>query len=384
MIGFSLTEEQQILRDTAHKFAENEIRPVAAEYDKSGDFPWDVMQKAFETGLMNAELPEEYGGPGLSALDSVIISEELGWGCAGMATTIGANGLALTPIMIAATEEQKQRFLPKMTESLRFASFCLTEAGAGSDAGSVKTVAEKNGGYYTINGVKQFITNGGVAKTFTVMASTDRSKGARGLTALVVEADETEGVSVGKEEDKMGQRASNTAEVVFENVRVPEENRLGSEGQGFKIFMQTLDRTRAGIGALAVGVARAAMEYAANYSKERVQFGTPIAMNQAVSFAIADMGMKIEAARLLTWKAAWLCDQDIKPTKESAFAKAFATDVAMEVTTAAVQIYGGYGYMRDYPLEKLMRDAKLLQIYEGTNEIQRLVMAREMIMKGKL
>jgi len=384
MISFSLSEEQQILRETAHKFAENEMRPVAAQYDKSGEFSWDVMQKAFETGLMNAEIPEEYGGAGLSQLDEALISEELGWGCAGMATTIGANGLALTPILIAGTDEQKQRFLPKMTESLRFASFCLTESGAGSDAGSVSTVAEKSNGHYIINGTKQFITNGGVAKTFTIMASTDRSKGARGLTALIVESDEVDGVSVGKEEDKMGQRASNTAEVVFENVKVPESNRLGKEGQGFKIFMATLDRTRAGIGALAVGLARAAMEAAADYSRERVQFGAPIAVNQAVSFAIANMGMKIQAARLLVWEAAWLGDQGLKQAKQSAFAKAFASDVAMEVTTAAVQVFGGYGYMRDYPVEKYMRDAKLMQIYEGTNEIQRVVIAREMIMKGNI
>jgi len=384
MIGFSLSEEQQILRETAHKFAENEMRPVAAQYDKSGEFPWDVMQKAFETGLMNAEVPEEYGGAGLSQLDAAIISEELGWGCAGMATSIGANGLALTPILIAATDEQKQRFLPKMTESLRLAAFCLTEAGAGSDAGSVSTLAEKSNGHYIINGTKQFISNGGVAKTFTLMASTNRAKGARGLTALVVESDETGGITVGKEEDKMGQRASNTAEVVFDNVKVPESNRLGKEGQGFKIFMETLDRTRASIGSLAVGLARAAMEAAADYSKERRQFGAPIAVNQAISFAIADMGMNIEAARLLTWQAAWLGDQGLKQTKQSAFAKTFASDVAMEVTTAAVQVLGGYGYMRDYPVEKYMRDAKLMQIYEGTNEIQRLVMAREMIMKGHI
>jgi len=384
MISFDLSEEQQILRETAHKFAENEIRPVAAQYDVSGEFPWDVMQKAFDAGLINAEVPEEYGGAGLGALDQAIISEEIGWGCVGMATTVGANDLALMPILIAATDEQKKRFLPKMTESLRFASFCLTEAGAGSDAGAVSSVAEKSNGQYIINGTKQFISNGGVAKTFTIIASTDRSKGARGLTAIVVEADECDGVSVGKKEDKMGQRASNTAEVVFENVKVPEANRLGKEGEGFKIFMKTLDRTRAGIGAIAVGLARSAMEHAANYSKERVQFGMPIAMNQAISFSIADMGMKIDAARLLTWRAAWMVDQGERVTKQSAFAKTFASDVAMEATTQAVQIFGGYGYMRDYPVEKLMRDAKLIQIYEGTNEIQRLVMAREMLLKGNL
>jgi len=271
-----------------------------------------------------------------------------------------------------------------MTESLRFAAFCLTEAGAGSDAASVSTVAEKSNGNYIINGTKQFITNGGVAKTLTVVANTDRSRSGRGLTAIVVDRDECDGVSVGKEEDKMGHRASNTAEVIFDNVKVPESNRLGKEGQGFKIFMQTLDRTRAGIGALAVGVARAAMEYAVNYSKERVQFGEPIAKNQAISFAIANMGIKIEAARLLTWQAAWMADQGMKQSKQSAFAKAFASDVAMEVTTEAVQVLGGYGYMRDYPVEKLMRDAKLLQIYEGTNQIQRLVISREMIMKGNV
>jgi acyl-CoA dehydrogenase len=384
VISFELSEDQQLLRDTAHKFAEKEMRPVAAKYDKSGEFPWDVMQKAFDSGLMNAVIPEEYGGAGLSHMDDAIISEEFGWGCLGMATTLGANALALTPILVGASDEQKQRFLPKMTESLRFASFCLTEAGAGSDAGAVSTVAEKVGGDYIINGTKQFITNGGVAKTFTVVALTDKGKGARGLSAFVVESDECDGVSVGKEEDKMGQRGSNTAEVIFENVKVPEANLLGKEGRGFKIFMETLDHTRAGIGALGVGGARAAMEHAAQYSKERVQFGMPIAMNQGVSFMISDMGIKTEAARLLVWQAAWMADQGMKMGKESAFAKCFATDVCMEVAINAVQVFGGYGYMRDYPVEKIMRDAKLLQIYEGTNQIQRLVIAREMLMKGNL
>ncbi len=384
MISFELTEEQQILKDTAHKFAENEMRPVAAQYDESGEFPMEVMQKAFDSGLMNATIPEEYGGAGLSHLDDCIISEEFGWGCLGMATTLGANALALTPLLIAGTDEQKKRFLPKMCESLRFASFCLTESGAGSDAGAVATVAEKVDGHYIINGTKQFITNGGYAKTFTVMASTDKAKGARGLTAIVVDTDECDGVSVGKEENKMGQRASNTAEVIFENVKVPEANRLGKEGQGFRIFMKTLDLTRSGIGALALGGARAAMEHAAQYSKERIQFGMPIAMNEAISFMIADMGMKIDAARLLVWRAAWMADQGMRMGKQSAFAKAFATDVCMETAINAVQIFGGYGYMKDYPVEKIMRDAKLLQIYEGTNQIQRLVIAREMLMKGNL
>ena len=380
MIGFDLTQEQIALQDMARKFAANEIRPKAVEYDHAGTFPEEIFGKAFGLGLMSGYIPEEYGGLGLKALDSCIIDEELAWGCSGIATSMTSNGLALTPILVAGTDDQKKRFVAPFAEKLRYASFCLTEPGAGSDAGGIATTAKKEGDGYVINGRKCFITNGSYASQYTVFASTDRSKGHKGLSAFIVPRS-LSGVSVGKKEDKMGQRASDTADVLFEDVKVPAENLLGKEGEGFKIAMITLDYTRPSIAAFAVGVARAAFELAMQYSKERVQFGVPIAMNQAIHFLLADMAMEIEAARLLTYKGAWVLDQGKRNTKESSFAKAYAADLAMRVTTDAVQIYGGYGYMRDYPVEKLMRDAKLLQIYEGTSQIQRMVIAKEIMMR---
>ena len=382
MISFELTEEQKILRQMARKFAQKEIVPVAAQYDQEGTFPRDIAQKAFDTGLINDVIPEEYGGPGISLLDSCIINEELGAGCAGVATTLLANSLALTPILLAGTDEQKKRFLTPMCEKLTFAAFCLTEPEAGSDVSAIATTAVRDGDEYVINGAKQFITNGGVADLLTVFLSTDKSKGARGLSAIVVRKDETSGVSVGKELDKMGQRASNTSEVIFEDVRVPVDNLLGKEGDGFKIAMKTFDTTRAVVAAVSVGVARCAHEHAVKYTKERVQFGAPLAALQTIQFALADIAMKISAARLLTWHAAWLADQGARQSKEAAFAKAFAADTAMDITTQVVQIFGGYGYSREYPVEKLMRDAKLLQIYEGTSQVQRLVIARSVIKGG--
>jgi alkylation response protein AidB-like acyl-CoA dehydrogenase len=310
------------------------------------------------------------------------VNEELAAGCAGITTTIMANSLALTPIVLAGTDEQKKRFLSPLCEKVSLAAFCLTEPGAGSDVGAIATTAVRDGDYYVVNGTKHFITNGGVADLFTVILSTDKTRGARGLTAIVVRKGESSGVSTGKKLDKMGQRASNTTEVIFENARVPVANRLGNEGDGFKIAMMTFDRTRPVVGAVSVGVARAAYEHAVKYSKERVQFGAPLAMNQAIQFVLADMAMQINAARLLTWHAAWLVDQGMRQSKEASFAKAFAADVAMEITTKAVQVFGGYGYSKEYPVEKLMRDAKLLQIYEGTSEIQRLVIARS-VLKGE-
>jgi acyl-CoA dehydrogenase len=380
MIGFDLTLEQIALQDMARKFAANEIRPKAVEYDHASKFPEDIFEKAYALGLMSGFIPEEYGGLGLSALDTCIIEEELGWGCSGIATSLTSNGLALSPILIAGTDEQKKRYVAPFAEKLQYASFCLTEPGAGSDAGGIATTAKKEGDSYLLNGRKCFITNGSYASQYTVFASTDRSKGHKGLSAFVVPRS-LSGVSVGKKEDKMGQRASDTADVLFEDVKVPAGNLLGKEGEGFKIAMITLDYARPTVAAMAVGVARAAFELAMQYSKERVQFGVPIAMNQAIHFMLADMAMDIEAARLLTYKGAWLLDEGKRNTKESSFAKAFAADLAMRVTTDAVQIYGGYGYMRDYPVEKLMRDAKLLQIYEGTSQIQRMVIAKEVMMR---
>lgn len=378
MISFDLTEEQQALKEMAREFARKEMKPNAAKYDKGDEFSEDVMQKAFEVGFLTCTIPKEYGGGGLNDVDTVIISEELAAGCAGMYTTMMVNALVYTPIILYGTDEQKKKFLTPQTEEMSFASFCLTEREAGSDAGALKTQAKKVGKEYIINGSKCFISNGKIASFYVVFANSKPEKGMRGISAFIVPR-ETPGLIVGKEEDKMGHRASNTVELTFEDAKIPEENLLGKEGIGFIIAMKTLDKTRAPVGAAGVGVARAALEYAVEYAKNRKQFGKPVALFQNTAFKIAQMAMEINAARLLVWHAAWLMDEGKPCGKESAMAKAFGSDVAMKVTTECVQILGGYGYMRDYPLEKLMRDAKLLQIYEGTNEIQRLVISREVI-----
>jgi len=378
LIDFSLTEEQLALQEMAREFAEKEMKPNAAQYDKGEEFPEDVMKKAFEVGFLTCTIPKEYEGGGLSELDTVIISEELATGCAGMYTTMMVNALAYTPVILYGTDEQKKTFLTPQTQKMSFASFCLTEREAGSDAGALTTRAVKEGNEYIINGSKCFISNGGIANLYVVFALTNPEKGARGMSAFIVPR-ETSGLSIGKEEDKMGHRASNTVELYFDDLRVPAENLLAKEGMGFIIAMKTLDHTRAPVGAAGVGVARAALEYAIDYAKTRVQFGRPIALFQNISFKIAQMATEIDAARHLVWRAAWLLDQGKPCGKESAMAKFFGSDVAMKVTTEALQIFGGYGYMKDYPMEKLMRDAKLLQIYEGTNEIQRLIISREII-----
>ena len=378
MVDFTLTDEQKALRDMAHDFAAKEIRPVAWEYDKEGDWPGDVLQKAWELGLMNAHIPEEYGGPGLSFLDGALVEEELGWGCSGIGTTLMANGLASAPLFIGGSEEVKKKYLTMLTEEPKLASFCLTEPDAGSDVSGMKTTAVKKGDKWVLNGSKCFITNGGYADWYTVYAKTDKDAGHRGISAFVVPKDDT--VTVDKKEDKLGQRASNTATITFNETEVPAENLLGEENHGFKLAMQTLDFTRPGVAGLAVGIARAAFEFASEYSKERVQFGVPIAMHQAVAFMIADMATKVEAGRLLTWKSAVLLDQGQRNTLVASHAKRFAADSAMEVTIDAVQVYGGYGFIKEYPVEKLMRDAKIMQLYEGTSQIQRLVIAREVLM----
>ena len=378
MISFSLTEEQEALKAMAREFAEKEMKPKAAKYDEGHEFPEDVMKKAFEVGFLACKIPEKYGGGGLSDIDTVIVSEELAAGCAGMYTTMMVNALAYTPIILFGTDEQKKKFLTPHTEKMSFASFCLTEREAGSDAGALKTTAKKVGSEYVINGSKCFISNAGIASLYVVFANSNPDKGMRGLSAFIVPR-ETPGLTIGKVEDKMGQRASNTAEVIFEDVKVPEENLLGKEGIGFVIAMKTLDKTRAPVGAAGVGVARAALQYAIEYAKTRIQFGKPIALFQHIGFQIAQMAMEINAARHLVWHAAWLLDQGKPCGKESAMAKTYGSDVAMRITTECLQILGGYGYMKDYPMEKLMRDAKLLQIYEGTNEIQRMVISREVI-----
>jgi acyl-CoA dehydrogenase len=378
-VSFALTDEQKALRELAHDFAEREIRPKEREYDEQSRHPADVIAKAHDVGLMNVHVPEAYGGAGLSAFEGMLIGEELCWGCAGIGTAIAANGLGHGPVILAGTEDQKREWLPPLTEEAVLTSFALSEPNAGSDVSGIETTAVRDGDSYLLNGSKMFITNAGHASWFTVFASTDRAKGHRGLTAFVVPAG-LDGVVVERHLDKMGQRATDTSALAFQDVRVPVANRLGEEGEGFKIAMRTLDFTRPGTAVGAVGVARAAFEYAAEYSKERVQFGMPIAMNQGVNFLIADMATKIEAARLLCWQAAWMIDQGQRATLQTSYAKRFAADICMEVTTDAVQVFGGYGYMKEYPVEKLMRDAKLYQIYEGTSQIQRLVIARELLM----
>jgi acyl-CoA dehydrogenase len=375
-ISFRLTDEQRDLRDLAHEFAEKEIRPRAADYDEHSTHPADVIAEAHELGLMNTHIPEEFGGLGLSIFDGILIGEELSWGCSGIAVSIVANQLGSAPVLLAGTEEQKREWLPPLVDEPLLCSFALTEPNAGSDVSGIQTTAVRDGDDYVINGSKMFITNAGHAAWIVVFASTDKSQGHRGLSAFIVPTDNG-GVVIEKHLDKMGQRATDTSALAFQDVRVPAANRLGEEGDGFKIAMRTLDHTRPGTAAGAVGVARAAFELAVDYSRERVQFGQPIAMNQGVNFLIADMAAEIEAARLLTWQAAWLLDRGERATLQSSYAKRFASDTAMKVTTDAVQIFGGYGYMREYPVEKLMRDAKLFQIYEGTSQIQRLVIARE-------
>ena len=378
-ISFALSNEQRALRELARDFADREIRPVAAEYDERSQHPDDVIAKAHEVGLMNPHIPEEYGGPGLSAFEQILIGEELAWGCSGIATSIVANILGSLPVLLAGSDEQKREWLSQLLEEPLLCSFALTEPGAGSDVSAIQTTAARRDGDYVLNGSKMFITNAGQAGWFVVFASTDRGAGHRGLSAFVVPA-ESEGIVVEEHLDKLGQRATDTSALAFHEVRVPAANRLGQEGEGFKIAMRTLDFTRPGTAAGAVGVARAAFEHAVGYSKGRIQFGQPIAINQGVNFLIADMAAEIEAARLLTWQAAWLIDQGERATLQSSYAKRFAGDTAMKVTTDTVQIFGGYGYMKEYPVEKLMRDAKLFQIYEGTSQIQRLVIAREIFL----
>ena len=381
MISFRLTPELEELQARARRFAREEILPIAAEYDRRGEHPAFIIERAYQEGLINLAIPAEYGGGGQGALANCIVTEELGAACAGITTTIMVNTLATTPLVLFGTEEQKERFLKPLCQNHQLAAFCLTEREAGSDAGNVRTTAILDGDEYVLNGVKCFISNGAIASLYTVFAITDPERGPRSMTAFIVPAG-LPGISITKIEDKMGQRASNTAEITFADVRIPRENMLGREGRGFAVALKTLDAARAGVAALATGVARRALELATEYAQKRIQFGKPIAEQQAIQFMLADMAMQVEASRLLSWYAAWLTDQGLPNSKESAMAKCFASDVAMRVTTDAVQIFGGYGYMRDYPVEKLMRDAKLLQIYEGTNQIQRLVIARHLL-KGQ-
>jgi acyl-CoA dehydrogenase len=375
---YVLNEEQQALRDEAKKFTAGEILPNAAALDESAEFPREILKKAQTLGLMNLTLDDSLGGTGLGLFDTCLILEEIAAGCAGVATSLVANDLALTPINLYGSDEQKSRFIGEIISRGQFASFCLSEPGAGSDASGLSTTIMADEDSYIINGQKQWITNGGEASQYTVFATHDREKRHKGISCIVVPAD-TPGVSRGAHENKMGQRCSNTVTVTFENVRVPKSNLIGQEGEGFAIAMHTLDVSRPMTAILAVGVARAAFEYAREYAKERKQFAQPIANFQGIQFMLADMATNIDAARLLTWRSAYLIDKGDRSPLQSSMAKRFSADICMDVTTNAVQIYGGYGYTKDYPVEKLMRDAKLLQIYEGTSQIQRVVIARELL-----
>lgn len=376
-MDFRITPDQQDLSKMINEFVEKEITPYALEMDREGKMKSGLLEKLDETGLLNLVVPEEYGGPGLDTVSIALIYEELGKGCAGVATSTAANALAGYPVLLLGTEEQKERFFSVINEG-KLAAFALTEPGAGSDAGAVSTSAIKDGDYYILNGTKCFITNGGLADVFIIFANARKSAGIRGLTAFIVERN-TPGFSIGKEEEKMGIRASNTCELILDNVRIPVSNRIGREGEGFKIAMKTLDAARPLVGAVSVGLSQAAFDLAVKYSKERKQFDKPIASFQLVQAMIAEMAMHIEAARLMVYKACWLKDQGLPYTKASAIAKCFASDIAMKVTTDAVQVMGGYGYSKEYPAEKYMRDAKIMQIYEGTNQIQRLVIANNIL-----
>lgn len=378
-MDFALNEEQLELQEMVRDFVEKEITPYAAEMDRNNQSMPGLLEKAADMGLLNVIVPEEYGGPGLDSVTVAVIYEELGKGCAGVATSMAANSLASYPILIAGTEEQKQAYCDLLNDG-KLAAFALTEPGAGSDAGGVATSAVKNkeAGTYTLNGTKAFITNGGIADTYLVFANTRKSGGIRGLTAFIVPKG-TPGFTVGKKEDKMGIRPSNTCELILQDVVIPESNRVGREGEGFRIAMNTLDSARPFVGAVSVGLAQAALDCAVKYAKERKQFGQPIASFQMIQSMIADMAMKVETARLMVLKACWMRDQGLEFSKEAAMAKCYAADVAMQVTTDAVQVMGGYGYSREYPVEKMMRDAKIMQIYEGTNQIQRLVIANKIL-----
>ncbi len=380
---YYLTEEQQMIRDLARQVAEERIKPVAAKYDESGEFPWDIMKTLSEMDFFRIYLDEEFGGLGLGTMGLVLATEELSRACGGIALGFAATALGTLPLLLFGNKEQKEKFLPDLAAGKMLAGFALTEPDAGSDASRMQTTARKDGDFYVLNGLKHFITNAGVAKFYTIIASTNPARGSRGASAFIVE-EGTPGFSYGKKEEKMGIRASATGELIFEDCRIPKENLLGSEGMGFPIAIRTLDRSRPGVAAQAVGIAQGALDHAVAYSRQRVQFDQPIIYFQGIQFKLAEMATKIEAARALTYSVARMIDAGHKEfSKESAQAKLFASDVAMYVTTEAVQIFGGYGYMREYPVEKYMRDAKITQLYEGTNEIQRDVIAKA-VLKGSI
>lgn len=382
MVNFELSSEQKEIKEMAMKFAKNEMMPKANEYDESGEMPMEILTKAWELGLVNTCIPPEFGGTGFSTLDSMIITEALAYGCLGMNTTLMANDLALLPIALGGNDEQKNRFLTPFTESYKIASFCLTEPGNGSDAAGLKTTIKEDGDDYIINGQKMWITNAGYADLFVIYCTTDPELKHKGISCIVLDDKNVEGLEIGAKEKKMGHRSSDTRSVTFTNVRIPKENLIGNLGDGWNLAKMTLDHSRPMVSASAVGGAQCALDHAVKYAKERVQFKKPLAGHQAIQMMIADMAMNVEASRLLVHKAAWLLDQGKSNTELASYAKAFAADKFMEIATNAVQIFGGYGYSNEYPVEKIMRDAKLIQIYEGTSQIQRLVIAKEIFSRS--
>ncbi|OGL39546.1 MAG: acyl-CoA dehydrogenase [Candidatus Schekmanbacteria bacterium RIFCSPHIGHO2_02_FULL_38_11] len=375
---YELTEEQKMLKELARQIAEEEIKPIRAELDNTGEFPYKVVKALVDADLMGLFIPTEYGGSAQGTFEMCLVMEELSKACGGIALCYGATALGTYPILLFGSEEQKKKYLPRIVKG-ELAAFALTEAEAGSDAGGVRLKAEAGGDYYVLNGVKQWITNGGVAEIYTVIAATNKARGSRGLSGFIVEKN-TPGFTFGNKADKMGIRASITSELVFEDCHVPKANMLGKEGMGFPVAIKTLDKARPGVAAQALGIAQGALDEAVAYSKTRVQFGKAISTFQTIQVMLADMATKTEAARALVYSVAKYIDSGASDiSKESAMCKLYASDVAMEVTTDAVQILGGYGYMRDYPVEKMMRDAKITQIYEGTNQIQRLVIANRLL-----
>ena len=378
-MNYFFTEDQLEMQELARRIANEKMKPLSEHYDQEGIFPWDIVEVMRQSDLFAILIPEEYDGISGKVMDLAIVTEELCAVDAGIALAFGATGLGMYPILIAGSEEQKQKYLPIIAAGEQLCAFALTEANAGSDAGAIETTARKEGDYYILNGTKQWITNGGEAGIYTVFAMTDRTKGARGCSCFIVEKD-TPGFTFGKKENKMGIRASATRELIFEDCKIPASNLLGREGTGFITAMKVFDKSRPMVGSQAVGIARGAFEAAARYSQQRHHFGKPVSSFQAVQFMLADMATQIEAARALVFQTAKMVDSGAKNySKESAMCKYYASDVAMKVTTDAVQILGGYGYMKEYPVEKMMRDAKILQIYEGTNQIQRGIVAANIL-----
>ncbi|WP_333652507.1 acyl-CoA dehydrogenase family protein [Dissulfurispira sp.] len=378
-MDYFLTEEQQMIRDLARQIAEEKVVPVRAELDEKNEYPWEIIKTLAQSDMIGLFIPEEYGGLGKGCLELCLVVEELSRACVGVSTTYAANALGTYPILLFGTDEQKKKYLPDIAAGKRLVAFGLTEANAGSDVGGIQTTAKLEGNEYVLNGTKQWITNGGEAEIYTIIAITDKSKGPRGASAFVVEKG-TPGFTFGKKENKMGIRASSTRELIFDNCRIPKENILGREGMGFIVAMKTLDSSRIGVGAQGLGVAQGAFEEAVKFARQRHQFGHPIISFQAVQHMLADMAIEIEAARSLIYSVARYVDSGAKDiSKPSAMAKTFGTDVGMKVTTNAVQVMGGSGYMKEYPVEKMMRDAKILQIYEGTNQIQRNIIGQEII-----